>query len=118
VPAGSPGAGYFSYGPGTFGTSLLELVGGASISAGATLSYPTLSGAQVLAANPAVIVCATGPLGETLAQYAQGPDWSQLAAVQLHRFFGLDATLLTEADPTMILSGVPALLAILHPGSA
>jgi iron complex transport system substrate-binding protein len=115
VPAGSPSPGYYSFGPGTFGTSLIELASATSISANATLPYPELSGAQVLAAQPTFIVYGTG-FGLALTDYAQGPDWSSFSAVTSGHAFGLNSNLLTEPDPTMILLGLPALLSLFHPG--
>jgi iron complex transport system substrate-binding protein len=113
-PAGSPAPGYWTYGPSTFGQSLIEFVGAASISANSTLPYPELSGDQVLAANPWGIIYGTG-FGVTLATYQGGPEWSSLGAVQQNHVWGLDSNLLTEPDPTMVLVGVPALLALVNP---
>ena len=108
--------GYWTFGPGTFGESLIELASGASISANATLPYPELSGEQVLASDPAFLVYGTG-FGLNVSFYAGGPFWAQLSAVQDGRATGVDSNYFTEPDPTMILVGLPALIAILHPGS-
>ena len=113
-PSGSSDPGYYTYGPGTFGQSLVELAGGSSISANATIAYPLLSGPQVLYANPAVIVYGTG-FGLDLSEYQSGPDWGELSAVTSGHVYGIDSNLVTEADPTMILSGLPALTGELHP---
>lgn len=106
-----PSAGYYTFGPGTFGESLLVLAGARSISANASVPYPVLSGSEVLAANPVVIIYGVGPLGEPLSSYAQAPDWSSLTSDKV----ALDATLFTEADPTMILVGLAALTNAVHP---
>lgn len=107
--------GYWTYGPGTFGQSLIELASGASISANATLPYPEISGEQVLAAQPQYIVYGVG-YGLDLSSYSQAPFWSGLGAVQSGHAIGIDSNYLTEPDPTMILSGLPALLtAFGHP---
>jgi iron complex transport system substrate-binding protein len=106
--------GYWTFGPGSFGESLLELAGAASIGATATTAYPELSAAQVLAAQPQWIVYATG-FGLDLSAYQGGPDWSSLSAVQHGNLSGIDSTLLTEPGPTMILVGLPDLLAVFHP---
>jgi len=108
--------GYWTYGPGTFGQSLIELASGASISANATISWPELSGEQVLASNPEYIVYGTG-FGLNESSYSDGPFWGQLSATQDGRAVGLDSNFFTEPDPTMILSGLPALIAVLHPGA-
>jgi ABC-type Fe3+-hydroxamate transport system substrate-binding protein len=115
VTYSADGNGYWTFGPGTFGQSLVELASGASISANATLSYPELSGEQVLANNPQYIVYGTG-FGLNESTYTEGPFWSQLTATQAGRAVGMDSNYFTEPDPTMILVGLPQLIAILHPG--
>jgi iron complex transport system substrate-binding protein len=109
------GSGYWTFGPGTFGQSLVELASGASISANATLSYPELSGEQVLAVDPQYLVYGTG-FGLNESTYTGGPFWSQLSATQDGRAIGMDSNYFTEPDPTMILVGLPQLIGILHPG--
>jgi len=110
-------SGYWTFGPTTFGLSLIELTAATSISANATLPYPELSGAQVLVADPQFIVYGEG-FGLNESAYAGGPEWSQFSAVQSSRVSGIDSNWVTEPDPTMILDGVPALLAVFHPGVA
>lgn len=109
--------GYWTFGPGTFGLSLIEISGGVSISANASMPYPELTSAQVLLDNPQYIVFGTG-FGLNESTYAGGPDWSQFAAVRAGNVTGIDSNLLTEPDPTMILTGLPTLLNALHPGMA
>jgi iron complex transport system substrate-binding protein len=106
--------GYWTYGPGTFGESLIELTGARSISADAATAYPELSPAQVLQAQPDWIVYGTG-FGLNESSYSSGPDWSNFQAVQVGNVTGINSNWLTEPDPTMILEGIPALLAIFHP---
>ena len=106
--------GYWTFGPGTFGESLIELASATSISANATLPYPELSGETVLLANPDYVVYGTG-FGLNLTAYDTAPFWSDLNATQHDRAIGLDSNYLTEPDPTMILVGLPALIAVLHP---
>lgn len=108
--------GYWTFGPGTFGQSLIEIAGGSSIAGNATLPYPELSGEQVLVANPQVLVYGTG-FGLNESYYATAPFWGQLTAVQTGHTLGLSSNWLTEADPTMILAGLPALFGTFHPNS-
>jgi iron complex transport system substrate-binding protein len=110
-------SGYWTYGPGTFGQSLIELVSAVSVAANATLAYPEVSGSQVLVADPATIVYATG-FGVDLAIYQQGPDWGQFGAVTAGHLSPIPSELVTEPGPTMILVAVPMLIGILHPGHA
>ena len=106
--------GYWTFGPGTFGESLIEVAGGSSISANATLPYPELSGEQVLVANPHFLVYGTG-FGLNESYYATAPFWGQLTSVQAGHTLGVDSNWVTEADPTMILTGLPALFAFFYP---
>ncbi|EQD70216.1 substrate-binding periplasmic (PBP) ABC transporter protein, partial [mine drainage metagenome] len=105
-------SGYWTFGPGTFGTSLIELAGGASIGASAGTAYPELAPSQVLADNPQWILYGTG-FGLNESTYAAGPDWSSFGAVAHGNVTGIDSNWLTEPDPTMILAGLPALQSVL-----
>ena len=109
--------GYWTFGPSTFGESLVEIAGGTSISANATIPYPELSPGQVLVADPSWIVYGVG-FGLNESTYAGGPLWTEFPAVRVGNVSGIDSNWLTEPDPTMILEGIPALLAVLHPGSS
>lgn len=113
-PQGSTNPGYWTFGPGTFGWSMVELAGGASATANVTVPWPEVSGSQVLVANPQIVVYGTG-FGLDLPQYAQGPDWSSLGAVQGGHSYGIDSTLITEPGPSMILTGLPTLIHLLYP---
>ena len=109
--------GYWTFGPGTFGQSLIEFAGASSIGANATLPYPELAAEQVLADQPDRIVYATG-FGLNLSSYQGAPLWSSLSAVKDGNVSGIDSNWVTEPDPTMILQGLPALIAIFHPSAA
>lgn len=113
VPAGEPDAGYYTFGPGSFGQSLIELAGGVNVAGNAPTSSPELSGSQVLFDNPSVVVYGTG-FGVNLTQYQQGPDWSSIPAVANGNLTGIDVTVMTEVDPTMVLY-LPMLTHILYP---
>ncbi len=109
--------GYWSFGPGTFGQSLIELCSASSISANATLPYPELSPEVVLVSTPEFLIYGVG-FGLNLTFYQQfGPQWSEIAAVQDGNAVGINSNWLTEPDPTMILEGLPQLVMILHPGN-
>lgn len=114
-PASSSYPGYFSYGPTTFGESLIEFVGATSVSANSSLPYPVLTGAQVLLSNATIIIYGTG-FGVDVSVYQAGPDWSSFAAVGDGHAYGIDSNLITEPDPTMILDGLPILFGFVHPG--
>lgn len=114
VPSGGY-SGYSTFGPGSFGQSLLDLAGAVNIAGGTDQGqYPSLSGSQVLSANPSVIVAGYG-FGVTNSSYSAGPDWSSFSAVVHGNVSYVDVTYMTEADPTMVL-WIPTLAAILYPG--
>ena len=113
IAAGSPDAGYYSFGPGSFGQSLIELAGGTNIAGNAIAMSPELSGSQVLAANPDYVIYGVG-FGVNATSYEQGPNWGQIPAVQHGNVTGIDVTLMTEADPAMILA-LPTFEKILYP---
>jgi iron complex transport system substrate-binding protein len=113
VAAGEPDAGYYTFGPGSFGQSMIELAGGVNIAGNTPLSSPELSGSQVLFDNPSVVIYGTG-FGINLTQYEAGPDWSSIPAVQNGNVTGVDVTVMTEVDPAMVLS-IPMLIQILYP---
>ncbi len=107
--------GYYTFGPGSFGNSLIERAGGVSITANdSEANSGEVSGSYVLEADPSIILAGTG-FGIGVANYTVGPYWNELSAVKDGQVFGVAATLLTEPGPSMIL-GIPQLLADLHPG--
>jgi iron complex transport system substrate-binding protein len=108
---------YYTYGPGTFGQSLVELAGGSSISAGVPLEYYGMNASVVLVDQPSVVLYGTSwndpylVAGQTPAVWASSaPYWSQLNGTKIP----IDVTVLTEADPTMVLA-LPWFLHFLHP---
>jgi iron complex transport system substrate-binding protein len=113
VPAGTPSAGYYTFGPGSFGQSLIELSGGTNIAGNSISSDPELSGSQVLAADPGYVIYGNG-FGVNATSYAQGPNWNQIPAVEAGNVTGIDVTLMTEVDPAMVLA-IPIFEKILYP---
>jgi iron complex transport system substrate-binding protein len=109
--------GYWTFGPGTFGESLIELASATSISANSTVPYPELSGELVLDANPTFIVYGTG-FGLDEGSYASAPFWEDLSAVHDGMAVGMNSNWLTEPDPTMVLDGLSALVTLFHSGVA
>ncbi len=108
-------SGYWTYGAGVFGTSLVAEAGATSITATNPDPYPALPLEELASANPEYIVYANGTFGYNLSAYANSTVWSSLSAVQNHKVFAIDSNLLAEPDPTMILAGLPDLLDIFHP---
>lgn len=108
---------YYTFGPGTFGQSIVDLAGGASVSAGLPLEYAGLNASAILLDQPTVILYGTSwndpylVAGQTPSVWTNtAPYWSQLNGTKIP----VDVTLMTEADPTMILA-LPWFLHDLHP---
>ncbi|MCI4324822.1 MAG: ABC transporter substrate-binding protein [Thermoplasmata archaeon] len=98
--------GYYTYGPGTFGESLIELAGGSNVAGSAPLTYFEMNATVVLNDEPAVVIYGTSwndpqlVSGETVQNWTAAPYWSQLNG-SVH---AIDVTAITEADPSMILT--------------
>jgi ABC-type Fe3+-hydroxamate transport system substrate-binding protein len=112
--------GYYTFGPGTFGQSLVDLAGGNSISDGLPLQYATINATAVLVDQPQVIVYGTSWNDPYLVFYqtpsvwnSSAPYWGQLNGTKV----AIDATLLTEPDPSLLLA-LPWYLYYLHPAIA
>jgi iron complex transport system substrate-binding protein len=111
--------GYYTYGPGSFGQSLIDLAGGANVAAHSPLVYYEMNGTAVLSADPQVVLYGTSwndPFvvsGETPGNWSQAPYWGQLTGSK----FAIDIALVTEVDPSMILA-LPMLQHDLYPGLA
>lgn len=111
------GGEYYTFGPGTFGQSLVDLAGGDSVSAGLPLQYAGINASAILLDNPQVIVFGTSwndpylVANQTPSVWAESaPYWSQLTGSKIP----IDVTLLTEPDATMVLA-LPWYLYYLHP---
>lgn len=107
--------GYYTYGPGSFGESLVSLAGGDSIGSSVPLLYGELNGSVALVDQPAVVVYGTSNDsylvgGETPTAWPGAPYWSQLTGDKV----AVDITEITEPDPSMIYF-LPTLMHWLHP---
>jgi ABC-type Fe3+-hydroxamate transport system substrate-binding protein len=106
--------GYYTFGPGTFGNALVTAAGAVSITATDTQANEgEISGTYVLAADPEAIVVGVG-FGWNVSSYAIGPDWADFPAVQQGHVYPIDATLISEPDPSMIF-GIATLIHLLYP---
>lgn len=107
--------GYYTYGPGSFGDSLITLAGGDNIASSVPLLYAELNASVALVDQPQVLLYGTSNDsylvdGETPSVWSSAPYWGELDGTKV----AVDVTLVTEADPTMILF-VPVLMHWLHP---
>jgi iron complex transport system substrate-binding protein len=112
-------AGYWTYGQGSFGDSLIALAGGDNLAASTPLEYPELNGSAVLNASPQVIIYGTSwndayvVSGETPQNWTQAPYWGQLTGSK----FAVDIEVVSEIDPSMILA-LPMLQHDIYPSLA
>ncbi len=107
--------GYYSYGPGTFGDSLISIAGGSNVAASSPLLYGELNATAVLTDQPQFVLYGTDNdsfivSGETPSVWSTAPYWGGLVGTKT----AVDVTLVTEPDPSMILY-LPALMHLLHP---
>jgi iron complex transport system substrate-binding protein len=113
------GGGYYTFGPGTFGQSIVDLAGGASIASGVPLEYAEMNATAVLADQPSIVIYGTSwndpyiVSNETPTAWPAAPYWGQLTGDKIP----IDVTALTEADPTMLFE-LPWFLHWLHPSLA
>lgn len=98
--------GYYTFGPGTFGESVIELAGGSNIAGSVPLQYDEINATVVLNDQPTVVLYGTSwndpdlVAGETPGVWASAPYWSQLSGTKI----ALDVTEVSEPDPSMILA--------------
>jgi iron complex transport system substrate-binding protein len=108
--------GYYSYSQGTFGDSLITFMGGRNLASGIAVPYGEVNATYVLDTQPNFVIYPTAwndpylVSGETPSAWATAPYWSQLNATKV----GVDVTLLSEPDPSMILA-LPYLESLLYP---
>lgn len=107
--------GYYTFGPGSFGDSLIAIAGGDNIASSVPLLYAELNATVALVDQPQIILYGTSNdtylvSGETPSVWPTAPYWSSLDGQKI----AVDVTLVTEADPTMILY-LPSLLHLFHP---
>lgn len=97
--------GYYTYGPGTFGASMIDLVGGSNVASAVPLAYGEMNATAVLNDQPQVIIYGTewnDPYvvsGQTPSVWAGAPYWAQLTGTKI----AVDVAFISEPDPTMIL---------------
>ena len=111
--------GYYSYGPGSFGASLIELAAGDNAAGSVPLLYAEVNATVVLDAQPAFVIYGTSwndpylVSFETPGSWPSAPYWGQLTGDKIP----VDVTVVTEADPAMIFA-LPLMEHWLHPSLA
>ena len=89
VDASDP-AKIYTVGPGSFIDDLIKIAGGTNVFASAKTAYPTVSGEEIIRADPDVIVLGDALYGTTIESVAARPGWAALGAVKnKHVYAGL-----------------------------
>jgi iron complex transport system substrate-binding protein len=104
----------WTYGPGTFGSLLIERAGGYNIGDIASDPYPQLSLEQVVAANPSVIILGDSMWGVTPESVLVRPGWEPIEAVKSNKIFPIDDNLISRPGPRLV-DGLEQLAKLLHP---
>jgi iron complex transport system substrate-binding protein len=104
----------WTYGPGTFGTLLIDRAGGFNIGSEAADPYPQLSLEQIVVANPTIIILGDAMWGVTVESVLERAGWESITAVQDGNIFPIDDNLISRPGPRLV-DGLEALAKILHP---
>ena len=103
----------WTYGPGTFGTLLIERAGGYNI-ASELDGYPQISLEEIVAADPALIILGDSMWGVTPESVATRPGWENLSAVKNGNVLPFDDNLVSRPGPRLV-DGLEALAKLLRP---
>lgn len=103
----------YVFGGGSFGDELISDAGGVNVFHSDTsgAGYPAVNNEAIIAANPQVIILTDG---DTAAQVAARPGWSDIAAVKSGAIYSVDPNLTQRPGPR-IIDGLNALAKDLHP---
>lgn len=104
----------YSVGPGSFIDDLITVAGGVNVLAASKTAYPTVSGEEVIRADPEVIVLADAAYGATVASVAARPGWSAITAVRNKKVFAVTEDLFSRPGPR-VGEAAEAYAKLLHP---
>ena len=104
----------WTYGPGTFGSLLIERAGGYNIGDIASDPYPQISIEQIVAANPSVIILGDSMWGTTPESVKGRPGWETIPAVVSGSIYPFDDNLVSRPGPRLV-DGLEQLAKLLRP---
>lgn len=104
----------YSVGPGSFIDDLITVAGGVNVLSASKTAYPTVSGEEVIRADPEVIVLADAAYGATVASVAARPGWSAISAVKSKKVFAVTEDLFSRPGPR-VGEAAEAYAKLLHP---
>ena len=106
-----------SVGPGTFIDSLITMAGGENIFHDAATQYPMISGEDVIARDPQVIILPDSYMTDynvSIDQIISRPGWSAISAIKNNRIYFIDEDLLVRPGPRLV-EGLEKLAMFIHP---
>ncbi len=103
----------YTVGPGNFINDIITLAGGKNAFAKATLPYAQISGEQVIAAAPSVIILSDAAYGVTVESVKARKGWNVIDAVKQNRVFPIDDNLVSRPGPR-VLDGLEAAMKLIH----
>lgn len=104
----------YTVGPGNFVNDIITLAGGKNAFAKATLPYAQISGEQVVAANPGVIILSDAAYGVTVESVKARKGWDVIDAIKQNRVYPIDDNLVSRPGPR-VLDGLEAAMKLIHP---
>ncbi len=104
----------WTYGPGTFGSLLIERAGGYNIGDIATDPFPQISIEQVVAANPSIIILGDSMWGVTPESVIGRAGWETIPAVVSDKIYPFDDNLISRPGPRLV-DGLEQLAKLLYP---
>jgi iron complex transport system substrate-binding protein len=101
-------------GPGTFIDMLIGMAGGKNLGADYTDPWIQLSGEEIIAQNPDVIILGDSIFGVTADDVISRPGWDTIKAVNDGKVYPFDDDLVSRPGPRLV-QGLEELARIIHP---
>jgi len=106
----------YSYGPDTFGDTLITRAGGVNLitAAGIKDQYPSIGSELVIKTNPQIIILGDSAYGATPDKVKARAGWSTIDAVKNGMIFPFDDNLVSRPGPRLV-DGLEQLAKLFHP---
>lgn len=104
----------YSVGKGNFVGDLIAMAGGVNVFEQVESPFPQVSGEQVVAADPEVIILPDAAYGISVDSVLARPGWRSIAAVKQRRVEPIDDNMVSRPGPR-IVDGLEATARIIHP---
>ena len=95
--------GYWTFGPGSFGDSLITLAGGINIAGNESQPYVALQSETVILANPDIIIYTTNPwITTTKDTIKNRTGWNNINAVKNDKIYSIEDNLVSRPGPRLV----------------